>query len=149
MLYRTLFLIALLSLIACGKHDANNDLRVQLGISSVQAVTVYEIPRTVSSPRDMTPDMLEHGYQAKYELRAGVLHDQTEKLQEALANTDCEGNASTNLDLRTAVIFFGSDQKRLRSFYYGLGGEDGQIDNKTCHLGPGLYRWVRKTFSTE
>lgn len=142
-------LILTLFIAGCRFQEANSDLRMQLGTFAVQSVTVYQIPQTVSSPRNMTPEMLEHGYQAKYELRAAALHDQTEKLQEALANTDCEGNLSTNLDLRTAIIFFGADQKRLRSFYYGLGGRDGQIDDKFCHLGPGLYRWVHKTFSTE
>jgi hypothetical protein len=129
--------------VACRARNANRDLRLTLNTYGVEEVVVSEVPRTVSTPVALTPETLENGYHARLELKGGTLLDHLTDLDQALASTQCRKSAAAS-DLRTAVVSYGKGHKKIRSFYYGSGGANGQVDEVPCELSPGLYRWVRK-----
>jgi hypothetical protein len=130
-------------MVGCQHGDANSDLRLKLNTHDVAEIDVFEIPSTVSTPSDVTAEQLERGSHAELRLRGGALPDHLDDLDHALATTECKKSAPA-VDLRTAVIFLDSNHKKIRSFYYGMNGKGGQIDQVPCELTQGLYRWARK-----
>jgi hypothetical protein len=141
--FRKLFSLLTLMLIACNSGQANKDLRFTLSVRGVEKITILEVPKTVSVPVMLTADKLESRYHRKLDLGKSEVLDQTEKLDRALGATECKPAAAAT-DLRTAVIFLGPDNKRIKTFYYGSDGKGGQVDSQPCDLSPGLYQWVRE-----
>ena len=143
-LIKHLCLLVISLCIGCSpQHDANKDLRDRLRNRKIMSITVFQIPEDIETPVAITSQSIEKKYHAKLELRAMTLLQESEALDRALANTDCKPSDGT-VDVRTAIVFFDETDTKVKGFYYGRDGKDGQVDSFSCKLGSGLRSWVRK-----
>jgi hypothetical protein len=135
-------LVAFFTMIGCSvQQGANGDLREKLQNHSIKRVEVLQVPEGVATVR-VTPDNIEEMYHSKLELRASALLPELHSLEKALARTECRPSPS-EVDVRTAILFFDEANHKVHGFYYGAGGKHGLVDKSSCELGKGLFDWAR------
>jgi hypothetical protein len=138
-----LWLISVVLLGTGCTHNRSNDI-VQLFVDGhdIRQVVVVEVPRDVFLQGAFTPETLQQFYHQKLELRAGAFLRVLPDLKIAIDNTKCETPARAT-DLRTGIVLLDANGVTVRSVYYGLDPNIGEIDGVSCRLNNALYRWVR------
>lgn len=134
--------LAICMLTDCQHHNANVDLRQRVKNSEVRRIEILAIPRDVQI-LGISAEHIEDRYFVKLDLRGAAVAPEVKGLDQALADTECAPANRRQDDVRTAIIFYDIDNKKIRSFYYELGDGLGQVDETPCRLGPGLLNWAR------
>lgn len=143
-------LLISICLLGCGDHRKSDVVSVvstselaELAGGNVQEIEILGIAEDANTSFS-TPDTISDHYHVRLEIRKPALSGaEIRGLIAALRSTTCTSSGDP-VDVRTAIVFWGADHKKLKGFYYGSQGHGGQIDHGApCQLGPGLYKWAQ------
>lgn len=144
-----LLLLTVACIVACNprKSDvsvvSSDELRALVG-GTVEEIEVLAIAEDANTTVTTAETISDH-FHVKLDVRRPALSGpEINSLVQALRSTSCRSKSDA-VDVRTAIIFWGTDHKKLKAFYYGSQGHGGQIDDGApCDLSPGLYKWAHR-----
>jgi hypothetical protein len=109
---------------------------------AVDRVEILYFPERILTRSALTPDMLEKQYQYKLEIRQFGECLQRQELVDALQGTALS-HGDRQYDLRTAVLLYGKDGKRMLSLYFDHSGMRGMINREPISMSNDVYHWAK------
>jgi hypothetical protein len=109
---------------------------------AVDRVEILYFPERILTRTGLTPEMLERQYRYKLEIREFGECLQRQELVKALqGSTFLQGDRQ--YDLRTAVLLYDKDGKRILSLYFDQSGRRGMINRDPASTSSDVYRWAK------
>ncbi len=114
------------------------------GISpeAVERVELLYFPERILVRAALTPEMLERQYKYKLEIRDFSASLQRPQLITALRGATVSPSARS-YDLRTAVLLYDNNGKRMLSLYFDRSGKNGVVNRESVSTDDAVYRWAK------
>jgi hypothetical protein len=110
--------------------------------ASVARVEILYYPEQILTRFGFTPEMLEKLYRYKVEVKEFTEATSRQRLVTALRETSMSPTGSSH-DLRTAVLLYDNNGKRLLSLYFDRTGRNGMVNSESVSIDDGVYRWAK------
>jgi hypothetical protein len=111
-------------------------------IEQIERVEILYFPERVEVRAALTPERLEQLYRYKLEIRDVRQSPEWERLLHQLQQTSLT-ESGREYDLRTAVLLFDKDGRRIASVYFDQFGAAGTINGKSGTISGGIYHWAK------
>lgn len=134
-------------LVACSTvhSQPSNDTPSSYGITpeAIERIEILYYPERILTRTKLTPEMLERLYKYRLEIRDFPASLQREQLVPALRSASFSPLAGRSYDLRTAILLFDKNDKRILSLYFDSSGKNGVVNHESVSTDDGVYRWAK------
>jgi hypothetical protein len=137
---------------AAGVQKELDTITTALVNQSVASVDILHMPDSIDTRASVTPENLKSWWDCRITISKVREWVGRNELEEAMKSTKVGPN-SRMPDLRSAVIFYNSDGKRIGALYFGryfgryigqFGGAEGGIGNTPVKFNGSLSTWLRQ-----
>ncbi len=111
-------------------------------LEQTERVEILYFPERILVRAALTPERLEQLYRYKLEIREVRQSSEWKWLLQQLRQTSLTPSGR-EYDLRTAVLLFDKDGRRIASVYFDQFGAGGTINGKSGMISGGIYRWAK------
>ena len=123
-----------------------HDLALSVENGTISKMEVLQMPSDILTRTRNMPEMLEKQFHHKlmFQLVRGSspLVKLTKAAKSASANPQAEA-----ADLRSAILFYSDEGKRIGAICFNARGTRGYVDDTSVSFTGGLFPWVEGTFS--
>jgi hypothetical protein len=123
-----------------------NKLVAKVALGTIGRIEIVQIPATVLTRANVTPEMLEKQYHYKVIIRHvsdGVLG---REIATALKSLKAYPETVVS-DLRWGIIFFDEGGGRAGAIYFGARGSRGAVGGATASFSGSFFGWLSSNFS--
>jgi len=108
----------------------------------IERVEILYLPERILTRAALTPEMLERQYKYKVEIRDFAASIQRQQLITTVRETSVSPS-NRSFDLRTAVLLYDNNGKRLLSLYFAKSGRNGVVNRESVSTSDDVYRWAK------
>ena len=108
----------------------------------IERVEILYYPERILTRTALTPEMLERQYQYKVEIRDFAASIQRQQLVTAVREASVSPS-NGSYDLRTAVLLYDKNGKRMLSLYFDQSGGNGVVNRESVSTNDAVYRWAK------
>lgn len=147
-LSQAVIIFTVLTTIGVAQNPSDAPSHYAINPEAIARVEVLYFPEQFETRAALTPGMLEKIYLYKVEMRDFESLKEHQELTAALKKTVFSPSRGS-YDLRTAVLIYDRDGKRLLSLYFGRGGRNGVVNNQPVSRSDylssnfAIYQWTK------
>lgn len=123
-----------------------DSIAMELSNRNIGKIEILQIPPDILTRTDITPEMLEKGFEYKLTIRDARGGVYREKLAELLKSLKVQPR-SEMADIRWGIIFYSVDGNRAGAIYFDKWGTRGAVGDTPVSFRGELFRWLKGTFS--
>ncbi len=109
---------------------------------AIERVEILYFPERVLTRAAFTPERLEQLYQYKIEIKDFTACTERQHFI-AIVRSGSALPSYGSHDVRTAVLLYGKNGKRVLSVYFDRSGKNGFVNSESVSIDQGVYSWAK------